>query len=162
MVGLRVHLFLDPRYLFPPPRGCLTMKFLAVDSLCGRFREGAERSWIAQKSCEKWPKIVCEAASGREVGAVRIGRHVIRGYAASLFGRSNSRPQGFSPSAYARGEPANQRTSGADGPHPISTFHVVFNTPIRTGGDPRLKVLSATVWYTCLGGGSMQLGCGIG
>ena len=36
------------------------------------------------------------------------------------------------------------RNKSADG----SSFDVVFDTPISTGGTPHLKVLSSTIWYT--------------
>ena len=39
---------------------------------------------------------------------------------------------------------ADGSNRSADG----SSFDVVFDTPIRTGGDPHLKVLSSTIWYT--------------
>ena len=36
------------------------------------------------------------------------------------------------------------RNVSADG----SEFDVVFDVPIRTDGDPHIKVLSSTIWYT--------------
>ena len=36
------------------------------------------------------------------------------------------------------------RNKSADG----SSFDVVFDTPISTGGTPHLKVLSSSIWYT--------------
>jgi len=29
-----------------------------------------------------------------------------------------------------------------------SAFDVTFDVPIKTGGDPHIKVLSSTIWYT--------------
>ena len=29
-----------------------------------------------------------------------------------------------------------------------SAFDVIFDVPIKTGGDPHIKVLSSTIWYT--------------
>jgi len=36
------------------------------------------------------------------------------------------------------------RNVSADG----SAFDVIFDVPIKTGGDPHIKVLSSTIWYT--------------